>query len=52
MLYRNKRTGVVVEVFSEVSGEWEKVEQPSPAPVVEEKKPAPKRRSTVKKAGK
>ncbi|MBQ3321897.1 MAG: hypothetical protein IJH05_03520 [Firmicutes bacterium] len=51
MLYRNKRTGVVVEVFSEVSGEWEKVEQPSPVPAVEER-PAPRRRSTVKKAGK
>jgi len=50
MLYRNKRTGVEVEVSSEISGEWEKVEQPSPAPAVE-KKPAPKRRS-IKKAGK
>lgn len=52
MLYRNKRTGAIVEVWSEVSGEWEKVEE-QPSPVVEEKKTeqkkAPRR---TKKEGK
>ena len=46
MQYRNKRTGVIVEVWSEVSGEWEKVEeQPSPVSDIQkkEKRKAPKK---------
>ena len=53
MQYRNKRTGVIVEVQSEVTGEWEKVEeQPSPVSIVkaEPKKRTP--RKTTKKEGK
>jgi hypothetical protein len=49
MKYRNTRTGVVVEVFSEIRGEWEKVEeQPSPVDSVPEKK-APKKRKKASK---
>lgn len=51
MQYRNTKTGVIVEVFSEVSGDWEKVEeQPSPVSVETEEKP--KKASRKKKEGK
>ena len=52
MLYRNKKTGAIVSVESEVTGNWEKVE-PSPAPVLPEKKTAGKKAPAKKrKAGK
>lgn len=38
MLYRNKTTGVIIDVPSEIKGDWEPVEAPSaPAPAQEEK---------------
>ncbi len=49
MLYRNVRTGAVVEVSSEVSGEWEKVEQPSPVSSEPVKKAETKKAPAKKK---
>lgn len=52
MIYRNKRTGVTVDVQSRVGCEdWEEVCVPSPAPAVTapEKKPA---RTAAKKTAK
>ena len=50
MLYRNTKTGVIVDVPSEVSGEWEKVEkQPSPVSVETEVKTETKKKTPRKK---
>lgn len=52
MQYRNTRTGAVVEVQSEISGEWEPVK--APASDTEEPDPAQtekKKTRTKKKAG-
>lgn len=46
MKYRSKKTGAIIEVESELSGEWESVEKsatPKPAEV------APKKKTTKKK---
>lgn len=54
MIYRNRRTGVTVEVFSELRGEWERVDKPSPVSVTEEKteKKTPARKTVKKKVSK
>lgn len=52
MLYRNKKTGVIVSVQSEVRGDWERVDtEPSPVPVMKEEpeKKAPKRKKKASK---
>lgn len=47
MEYRNKKTGVVINTNSEITGgNWEKVVAPAPAV---EKKTAPKRKGAPKK---
>lgn len=52
MLYRNIRTGRVIEVQSEMSGAWEPV--PAPAPAQADKKdPEPEApQKTARKSGK
>lgn len=50
MLYRNTMTGAVVDVPSEVSGAWEKVEsQPSPVSSETAKKTETKKTPAKKK---
>jgi len=51
MEYRNKKTGAVIDVNSELGGDWEPVEAPKSSPK-KEKEPvkAPvKKKGTVKK---
>lgn len=40
MLYKNKKTGVIIDAPARLSGNWEPVEAP--------KAPAPKKRTTKK----
>lgn len=47
MKYRNKKTGVVIDVNSEMGGDWELAEVPT-APVEEKAHPA-KKKGTAKK---
>lgn len=51
MIYRHKRSGVIVEVQSRVSGpDWEEVVVPSPSPAVDKttKKPAARKTAARK----
>ncbi len=43
MKYRHKKTGVIIDVPSEMSGVWEAVEPPKPAPTPK-KTPAKKKK--------
>lgn len=46
MKYRNKKTGVVIDVESELGGDWEKVPAKPPVPA---KKAPPKRKGKAEK---
>lgn len=46
MEYRNKKTGVVIDVESELGGDWEKV---TTEPPVSAKKAPPKRKGKTEK---
>lgn len=54
MLYRNKNTGVIVDIQSEAGGIWEPVEKQAPVivepvPVPAKAKKAPAKKTTKKK---
>ena len=50
MLYRNTKTGAVIDVNSEMGGKWEPVSAPKAVPEKKAEKPAPaKRKGAVKK---
>lgn len=50
MLYRNTKTGAIVNVDSVIHGDWERVEQPAPISVeAEEKEEAIKPKRVAKK---
>ena len=51
MLYRNKNTGVIVDIQSEAGGIWEPVEEQAPV-IVEPEKPAETRKAPEKKTTK
>lgn len=51
MLYRNTKTGAIVNVDSVIHGDWEQVEQPAPISV-EEKEETIKPKKVIKKRSK
>ena len=52
MLYRNIRTGRVIDVPSELSGQWEPVEAPAAAPAEEKNTEPETPQKTARKSGK
>lgn len=52
MLYRNIRTGRVIDVPSELSGQWEPVEAPAAAPAEETNTKPEAPQKTARKSGK
>lgn len=44
MKYRNKKTGVIIDVQSELKGAWEPVEAPAPKPAKKTKKTGGKKK--------
>jgi len=55
VIYRNKRTGRVIDILSEAGGDWEpvtakapEVKAPDPEPKAPSKKPAPRKKPAKK----